>query len=63
MRLFEMINLQVTRGLPAEPGDVSLHHTLIAHSSRSISESGVGCCGDAPYSLTVKQGSVFPFSG
>ena len=35
MRLFEMINLQVTRGLPAEPGDVSLHHTLIAHSSRS----------------------------
>ena len=119
MRLFEMINLQVTRGLPAEPGDVSLHHTLIAHSSRSnrsddwrigigityiatraphigptrlsailargtdrfnhfdheaaprpnsmiracracrltvpLSESGVGCCGDAPYSLTVKQ--------
>jgi len=106
---------QVTRGLPAEPGDVSLHHTLIAHSSRSnrsddwrigigitisrperpisgrpgcrrswrgaptastisitkprpgrtqwcracricrltvpLSESGVGCCGDAPYSL------------
>ena len=28
-------SLQVTRGLPAEPGDVSLHHTLIAHSSRS----------------------------
>ena len=106
--------------------DVSLHHTLIAHSSRSnrsddwrigigityiptraphigptrlsailargtdrfnhfdheaaprpnsmiracracqltvpLSESGVGG-GDAPYSLTVKQGSVFPFSG
>jgi hypothetical protein len=26
---------EVTRGLSAEPGDVSLHHTLIAHSSRS----------------------------